>query len=328
MYAYTVRVAYDGQRILGANYPNVNIWDAKTGKLISRLKQTDEDVSAVAFSHDGKIAATGPGMGGDIPSRHDNAVRIWDLQTGSMIQRVEHHGNEFQFSPDGSLLLIGNWMWDLERKRFKFVFPGRHAQFSKDGSKVVAGDVRQIVVWDVKTLKQIRRLECPFSRYFFDSMELSKDGRQCLSACSDFVVRSWDCQTGDLLHEYRGHSTFLMGAGYTANDREVASGSMDGKILVWDTATAKPKREIHCRGPVEVVLMSPDGGKCLAACGDGVSLIDLEAGREVARYGKFIPEVDSAFAPDGKTFSVLWDPIEIYDARSGALVRKIAWKGE
>lgn len=327
MYSYTVRAAYDGSRILGADYKTANLWDAKTGDLLYRLKQTDEDLGSVAFSLDGKFAATGPGMGGDIPSRHDNCVRVWDLQTGKMYQRIELTGNDFQFSPDGRQLLINStWLWDIDARRFRFVFPGNHAQFSQDGSKILVGEYKQIVVWDLKTLKQLCRIECPFSRYFFDSLELSKDGRHCLTACSDFVVRSWDCLTGDLLHEYRGHTTFLMGAGFISNDRKVACPSMDGKILEWDALSGRVTREIKCRGPVEVVLLSPDGSRCLAACGEGVSLIDLDTGKELGRYDRFVPESEAAFAPDSKTFLILKDTAQIYDAGTGALVRKLEYK--
>jgi WD40 repeat protein len=117
-----------------------------------------------------------------------------------------------------------------------------------------------------------------------------------------------------------------MGAGFISNDRKVACPSMDGKILEWDALSGRVTREIKCRGPVEVVLLSPDGSRCLAACGEGVSLIDLDTGKELGRYDRFVPESEAAFAPDSKTFLILKDTAQIYDAGTGALVRKLEYK--
>ena len=332
MYAYTFRAAYDGKNIVVSDYRDGNVWVAKSGQLLLKLKQTDEDVANVAISPDGKLVATGPGMGGDIPSRHDNATRIWNLQTGKVVDRIDVKGSDLAFSMDGKQLLIGGsstnstWLWDLDRHRFQFIFPGRSAQFSTDGTKVLAGDIRQIVLWDLRTLKQLRRIECPFSRYFFDSMQLSKDGRQVLVACSDYVVRTWDTQTGALIKEFQGHTSYLVGASFSAKDESVVSGAMDGKILVWDVASGQILRTISCKGPVEGILVSPNGRKGLALSGQEVAFVDIEQGKILEHYSNFRPENEAAFSPDCKTFVVLRESIEVYDTWNGKLMRTVKTK--
>jgi len=52
----------------------------------------------------------------------------------------------------------------------------------------------------------------------------------------------------------------------------------------------------------------------------------LDTGKELGRYDRFVPESEAAFAPDSKTFLILKDTAQIYDAGTGALVRKLEYK--
>ena len=310
-----------------SDYRTASVWDLNTGEKLLKLQQTDEDVVASALSRDGRYAATGPGSGGEIPSHHDNAVRVWDLKTQKVVDRIELKSSELQFSPDGKYLLLTGvsmssvWLWNLRTHRFEMSYPGHYAQLNADSTQLVSGDIRQIVLWDLKTKGQKQVFDCPFSRYFFESMQLSPDGKQLLTSCSDYVIRSWDTSTGRLLHEFQGQPTFVIGAGYALNGKLVASPCLDGTLRIWDALTSKLIHTIDCKDQITDQQFSPDGNRCLLETRQGIFMVDIPNGKVLSVLEIFHPVNDACTS--GDSLIVLRDPIQIYDWKAGKLIKKV-----
>ena len=75
------------------------MWDAQTGETVHIFSNQNGFVWSVAFSPDGKLAATGSG---------DKIIRIWDTQTGMEIRQFNGHNGGVEsvvFSPDGKHIL-------------------------------------------------------------------------------------------------------------------------------------------------------------------------------------------------------------------------------
>jgi WD40 repeat protein len=98
----------DGNRILTASGA-LRLWDAETGALIHQL--TGDAGTRFALAADGRRIATEiwetvPGS----PRRFPKEVRVWDLETGDALGRMDHPGSKLlclAFSPDGSRLAVG-----------------------------------------------------------------------------------------------------------------------------------------------------------------------------------------------------------------------------
>jgi WD40 repeat protein len=79
------------------------------GREVSRLDHQGE-VSAVAFSPDGKLVATGSG---------DNTARVFEAATGHEVSRLTHQRevSAVAFSPNGNLFIAqtGNWLHLYQR---------------------------------------------------------------------------------------------------------------------------------------------------------------------------------------------------------------------
>jgi len=328
MRAYVFRGASDGKKVVVADYRTAAVWDLNTGEKLVNLHQSDEDVAASALSKDGRYAATGPGPGGEIPTHHDNAIRIWDLKSQRVVDRIELQASELQFSSDGKYLLITGlssvWLWNLKTHQFDFSYPAHYAEIRADSSEFITGDIRRIILWDLKTKKQKVVLDCPFSRYFFESMQLSPDRKQLLTSCSDYTIRSWDLATGHLFHEFQGQPTFVIGAGYAQNGKLVASPCLDGTLRVWDASTAKLIHTIDCKDQIMDQQFSPDGNRCLLDTRQGVFLVDIPNGKILGLLEPFVPVNDSCSA--GDRLVLLRDPIQIYDWKTGNLIKVVTPK--
>lgn len=162
-------------------------------------------VTAVAFSPDGRLIASGSGTGGF--SEDVNVVKLWDALGGAELRTL---------APDGA--------------------PGWIA-FSADGARVAVAGGKTVKVWDVRTGAELRNVR-PDSGYV--TRAASPDGRLVaehrLFSEEANVVRLRDASTGALRHTLT-HEGGVHRAEFTPDGRKLRAGLPYGKVKVWDAAT-------------------------------------------------------------------------------------------
>jgi WD40 repeat protein len=303
--------AKDHQGIAEDN--SLRLWDVETGKEVRRFQDVLFAIAGVAFAPDGKSIVAG-GV--------NSMLALWDVETGTRIRRFTAPTNVMSvaFSPDGAQLASS------------------HVGGFKDG-KWFDPERSIIILWDVKTGREIRRLRGHTAK--IHSLAFSPDGKFIASAAGgghttdgwhdahENTVRIWDVATGEELARVELGSA-VRSVAFTPDGRHVVTGGGrrgdpgSADLRLWRlpedvVAHAKPPvreitRETRLFGGhkalVQSAAFSPDGRYILSGGGvitvdptvdPTVLLWDVETGREIRRFDGHTASVHSvAFSADGQ----------------------------
>lgn len=172
----------------GTHDCTVRLWNLNSGAEVLTLQGHHDHVRAVAFSPDGKFAAS---------ASDDRTIRHWDLHAGRQVARLPLPNaiKCLAFSPRGNWLISGG-----DDKVVRFSTPdgkvlagfGGHTDtilavgVSPDGSMVASsGEDRTVRLWDV--VKGIEVLQYRHNT-FVGALAFSRDGKHLLSGSADETV--------------------------------------------------------------------------------------------------------------------------------------------
>jgi len=181
---------------------------------------------------------------------------------------------------------------------------------------------------------------------------ISSDGKWAACAGTDgpdHVVWLWELKSGRKRHSLRGHTATIHSIAFSTDGNQLASGSSDKSVRLWDTRTGEltltlsqpdqivpGQRNWGIPGMVFTVAFSPDGTLLASGGGDGVGeygevvLWDLPSGKLRQRLlGPGEKQVWAvAFSPDQKLLvsGQVEGTIKLIDVSTGAITRK--WHAE
>lgn len=210
-----------------------------------RLSGHTDSVTQVAFSHDGKYAATGS---------YDGTVRIWAPDTGSHIHTLEGPSKEVEWilwHPKGHAILAGSadtmaWMWWAPTGKLMQIFAG-HAQnvscgaWGLGGKLIVTGSQdHSVIVWNPRAgtpqqhIKQVHENSVV-------SMCAHPEAPLVVTGGEDATARVVHIETGKVVANLPGHGDSVEAVAFNTpapNGLQLlATAGMDGRLLVWDGKT-------------------------------------------------------------------------------------------
>jgi WD40 repeat protein len=266
------RVAASATRALVSLDYSVRLVDVATDRQLKVLEGHKLPVTALAFSPDGRVLATGS---------WDTDIKLWDLQSGRPRQSLE--GNSISsgiktlaVSRDGKYLVTGGKekflrLWDLAsgeliKTSFAHSSWAFSAAFSPDHKLVASVDSR-VRLWDADgnvggdALPDSSADAPPPAQ----SVSFAEASHLLAYAGADKKVRVWDTTNKRVVREFTS-PTRVAGLSFASDDRLIAILNADSLVL-WNRDEDRVVKSWNFKGG-SAVAFSPDGS-LLASGGDG-----------------------------------------------------------
>jgi len=270
--------------------------------------QADTALDVVAFHPlDNQLAIGG----------RDNAVRLWDAETGEQTAILSGHSDwitSLAYSPDGTVLASGGqdtniWFWNIETATSLRLIEDHQAEvkamtFTPDGSYFISGDMNGLI--------RLEPIGNPSATQDFEnfgggvwSLAMSPDGRTLAIGSDDstiWMIGLWDSD-GAWVTPLVGHQTPVTSLDWSEDGTQLLSGEQNGHIYLWDVTQAKVgvdniTKEIYQGhlAPITNVAFTSHEDLFISSALDGaIQLWDTTTGNQLTTiYETFTPLTDFA----------------------------------
>jgi WD40 repeat protein len=236
-------ISADGKYIATFGISNtVNIFDAKTGKILHVLTGHTDRILTVLFSPDSKLLIT---------TSIDQTAKLWEASTGKLLHDFNGHESQVNsalFSTDGKKIVTASHdetarVWDTETGALLALINEKtasmeFAMFSASGNKVLNISRHDTAkLWNAETGQLLASLKGHSGNITFGMF--SPDGKRIVTASSDHTAKVWNTEDGTLLFTLSGHQSDVTFACFSPDGTKIISSSFDKTIKTWDAITGK-----------------------------------------------------------------------------------------
>ena len=228
----------DGDLLLAGPHPGWSRWSAETGDAELRVSQYGDAIHVVEVD---------PTSGLVVAGCKSPWVELYTVD-GLFRRRLPHHGPVYdvELHPSEPLLFAGGphrlavWdtdSWELVAEETVETVVYQTLARPSDGALLTCGTSGLLRERDPRTLRVLRSVEIGPGR---TRAALSPDGTLLATGGDDRVVRVWDADSLDLLHEFSGHADSVRTVTFTPDGKQVASGGRDQTVRLWSLGRRLP----------------------------------------------------------------------------------------
>lgn len=253
----------DDQLITASSDGTMTCWDLETWNVFKKVDEAHNEISALDFSHDGKIFAT---------AGKDRNIRVYDTSTLQLkltfggTGHLDSTKDEDVFAPEGG--------------HGRKVFALRFHPFD-DNIFLTGGWDRCIKVWDVRADQVVRSIHGPY--ICGDGIDIWEDSVLTASWVAHDALQIWDFGSGQPMEMIPfpttgHHGEFLYVSRFCGSGDIVAaggSGTNDLKVINRNTREVVSRVEDEGK-PIQALDVSRDGSQLLVGgTGNCVQIVKL-----------------------------------------------------
>ncbi|WP_164104096.1 c-type cytochrome domain-containing protein [Candidatus Laterigemmans baculatus] len=285
--------------------------------------------TAIAFSPDG----------GQILVGGYHEVTVWDVETGSLVRRIENLGQRIfalELSPDGGTLAVACGAPGKSGEVRLVDFASGEVQAVVARSTDVVLDVafrpatpelaiaaadRQIRIVNIETLETVRAMTSHAD--WVTAIAWSDDGSRMVSASRDRSAKVFDAESGELLVSYQGHESPVRGVGLSPDGQHVLSSGSDAFLHRWSISNGKAVSKVPLGGDGAQITRG-EGFVLVPTANERVLQIELAKTTVARQFEGFGDWALSAawHAESGRIAGGSFDgELRVWDAASGELIQ-------
>jgi WD40 repeat protein len=259
----------DNQYLFSGGYDNVvKIWDLQLRKCLATLSGHQACITDIAHIPELKII---------LSSSKDGTVRIWnfteksqscqailttDGQDGPSIYSMAALKNKMQLATAHKHQDIR--LWDLNKKSLISTLKGHTApvnviKVSKNEKFLYsAGEDLEILIWEVRTAKILRRFGKEQHARPISTLEISPDSKFLVTGSEDKTIKVWSLDELTLIETFTEHKDTITSLKFSSSGNILFSSSLDGTFKLWDMQSYK---SITSLGTTTIALNDMEVGK-------------------------------------------------------------------
>ena len=253
------------------------IWETQSGREVRRLPGLIWSVSG-----DGRLVATS--------YKDDKGLQtgLWDLTTGDKKWTLPGKYLIGGFSADNKI--VGAYhersfkILETNTGKERLVLPQQRvdlpaalhfgsSNFSNDGRFLITSQYSEerVRVWNAAT----GHLQYTVTGEIFGDGHISPDDRflTIWTTTEGNVLRLVELETGQVVHDFKGHGGNVEGLVYSPDSKRLASYATDFTVRLWDLATGREIWNFKTDKQVRSLSFQDDGRRLLGSCDDGTILV-------------------------------------------------------
>lgn len=306
-YDRKIRILENADKLTSTAFNDIKVWetDIEDFKILVAYKSVDNAATGLHADYYVRISGNGKTI-------VDSRSRIWEKGEDEVwkntVKRIDpfYYGHyDMEISTDGSTIMFVQDGTVVTYKKIKKQFFKNYDRtetitkevWTKSSSFTYA---RLIKVVFSESIDLIVALNADQNIFVFEKegnkltrkhtlndrghdVDVSKDGRIIVTACSDANIKIWDAQTGECKHTLTEHASFkinrftneniqldIHAVAISSDGSTVVSGGDDETVRVWNVKTGECEHTLNATKRVVSVAISADGGTIVYGTDDNI----------------------------------------------------------